>query len=290
MLDGLTTLITGGTGSFGTAFVASLLTGSPRKVIVLSRDECKQAAMRRAMPDPRLRFFLGDVRDLDRLSDAFRGVDVVVHAAALKHVPACEYDPVEAMLTNIVGSANVVKAAQRCGVGRLLALSTDKAVAPVNTYGKSKAFMEALVVRGNRGHGARCSCVRWGNVLGSRGSVLDVAAAGPIGITDPRMTRFWLPMPEVVAFALRCLGAMRGGEVFVPKAACRPLTEVLGAWDCVTGLRPGEKLHEVLIGPDERGVRDLGWAYVIEPQDPTWNYQPWEGTPMPEGFRFSSEG
>ncbi|MBE9479571.1 MAG: UDP-N-acetylglucosamine 4,6-dehydratase (inverting), partial [Chloroflexi bacterium] len=271
-------LITGGTGSFGRKFVKIMLEDyQPAKLIVFSRDELKQHEMRSAGFDhPSLRYFIGDVRDLMRLRRAMQGVDIVVHAAALKQVPACEYNPIEAIMTNIIGGRNVVEAALDTGVEKVMALSTDKAVNPINLYGATKLAAEKLFVQSNAyagGTGTRFSCVRYGNVVGSRGSVVPVfvkqRSKGRITITDERMTRFWLSLEEGVRFTIRCIEQMEGGEVFVPKIpsmrvvdlanAIAPDTEIE-----VIGIRPGEKLHEVLVSEDEaRHTLELEDMYVV---------------------------
>src|SRR5512136_3344566 len=226
-------LITGGTGSFGKKFTKILLDEQePRKVIIFSRDELKQHEMRvHGFDDPRLRYFIGDVRDVERLRRALHGVDIVVHAAALKQVPACEYNPMEAIKTNIMGTSNVVEAALDAGVAKVMALSTDKAVNPVNLYGATKLAAEKLVVQSNAyaaGTATRYSCTRYGNVVGSRGSVVPVflkqRESGKVTITDDRMTRFWLSLEQGVHFVIKCITEMHGGEVFVPKI---PSTRVL---------------------------------------------------------------
>ncbi|MCJ7824223.1 MAG: UDP-N-acetylglucosamine 4,6-dehydratase (inverting), partial [Anaerolineales bacterium] len=257
-------LITGGTGSFGRKFIKVMLEDyKPAKLIVFSRDELKQYEMRAAgFDDPNLRYFIGDVRDLLRLRRAMQGVDIVVHAAALKQVPACEYNPIEAIMTNIIGGRNVVEAALDTGVEKVMALSTDKAVNPINLYGATKLAAEKLFVQSNAyagGTGTRFSCVRYGNVVGSRGSVVPVfvnqRSKGRITITDERMTRFWLSLEEGVRFTIRCIEQMEGGEVFVPKIPSMRVVDLAKAIapDAeieVIGIRPGEKLHEVLISED----------------------------------------
>jgi UDP-N-acetylglucosamine 4,6-dehydratase len=299
-------LITGGTGSFGRKFVEVMLRDhSPEKLIVFSRDELKQHEMRSAgLDDPRLRYFIGDVRDLLRLRRAMHGVDVVVHAAALKQVPACEYNPIEAILTNIMGGRNVVEAALDMGVGRVMALSTDKAVNPINLYGATKLAAEKLFIQSNAyagGTGTRFSCVRYGNVVGSRGSVVPTflrqRGEGRITITDRRMTRFWLSLEQGVRFTIRSVAQMQGGEVFVPKIpsmrvgdlaqAIAPAAEVE-----VIGIRAGEKLHEVLISEHEaRHTVELDDMYVVEAADESWFGHGWreKGKPLPEGFRYASD-
>jgi len=300
-------LITGGTGSFGRKFVKIMLDETqPAKLIVFSRDELKQHEMRAAgFDNASLRYFIGDVRDLMRLRRAMQGVDIVVHAAALKQVPACEYNPIEAIMTNIIGGRNVVEAALDTGVEKVMALSTDKAVNPINLYGATKLAAEKLFVQSNAyagGTGTRFSCVRYGNVVGSRGSVVPVfvnqRTKGKITITDERMTRFWLSLEEGVRFTIRCIEQMEGGEVFVPKIpsmrvvdlanAIAPDTEIE-----VIGIRPGEKLHEVLVSEDEaRHTLELEDMYVVEPPAALWFGRGWRdrGKQLPEGYRYTSDG
>src|SRR3989442_746479 len=244
-------LVTGGTGSFGQKFVQFLLENhSPRRLIIFSRDELKQHEMRTAgFNDPSLRYFIGDVRDLERLRRALHGVDIAVHAAALKQVPACEYNPIEAVHTNILGARNLIEASLDTGVERVMALSTDKAVNPVNLYGATKLVAEKLVVQANayRGEGpTRFSCVRYGNVIGSRGSVIPLfqkqRAGGTVTITDERMTRFWITLEQGVKFVVHCIEQMQGGEVFVPKIPSMRIVDLADALapNCahqVTGIR-----------------------------------------------------
>ncbi len=301
-----TVLVTGGTGSFGKAFIRILLEEEqPEKVIVFSRDELKQHEMRAAGFDhPNIRYFIGDIRDLERMKRAMYGVDVVVHAAALKQVPACEYNPMEAIKTNILGSSNVVEAALEAGVEKVMALSTDKAVNPVNLYGATKLAAEKLTVQSNAYSGdrpTRFSCVRYGNVVGSRGSVVPVflrqRASGKVTVTDERMTRFWLSLEQGVRFVLRCIDQMQGGEVFVPKLPSTTLMDLVAviAPDAeveVVGIRPGEKLHEVLVSEDEaRSAVELEDMYVIQPAQGPWFVHSWEkqGKQLPDGFRYSSD-
>ena len=275
-MTGQTILVTGGTGAFGTAFVRYALSNDVRRIIVYSRSEERQRAMRVAIPDPRLDLFLGDVRDLSALRRALQAdhLDGVIHAGALKQVPACELYPLEAVKTNVLGSANVIDAALDVGVPKVLAVSSDKAVQPLNLYGATKACMERLMVAANvyRGtHGTRFACVRYGNVIGSTGSVLQVwraqrARGEPITVTDPAMTRFWWSVEEAVAFTARAFDEMQGGEVFVPHLrACRigALADAMSPCQIVAGLRPNEKQHEALIAPEEP-TRNEGWAYVVE--------------------------
>jgi UDP-N-acetylglucosamine 4,6-dehydratase len=297
-------LVTGGTGSFGRQFVDTVLRRyRPRKVIVFSRDELKQSEMFRQFGGERVRYFIGDVRDLERLRRAMHGVDVVVHAAALKQVPACEYNPFEAVKTNIVGSSNVIDAAIDAGVSKVLAISTDKAVNPINLYGATKLCAEKLFVNGNAyaiQGSTRFSCARYGNVVGSRGSViplfLEQRTTGAVTVTDERMTRFWMTLDQGVNFVLRSVDIMRGGEVFVPKIPSMRIMDLVSAVapGCevkMTGIRPGEKVHEVLVSEDEsRHTVELDDLFVIKPLHPWWSADNWtEARPVPEGFRFASD-
>jgi UDP-N-acetylglucosamine 4,6-dehydratase len=302
-----TILVTGGTGSFGKKFVEIVLREKrPKKLIIFSRDELKQHDMRQRFPDTGdspLRYFLGDVRDRDRLYRAFHGVDLVIHAAALKQVPACEYNPFEAVQTNIIGAKNIIDAAIDCGVKRIVSLSTDKAVNPINLYGATKQVGEKLFVQGNSYAGVgntRFSCVRYGNVVGSRGSViplfLEQRQTGRITITDKRMTRFWITLEQGVRFVIRSAEQMHGGEVFVPKIPSMRITDLAEAVapGCrieLTGIRPGEKVHEVLVAEDEaRSTLEFDDMFVITPMFQWWGGDGWrEGKPLPEGFRFASE-
>ena len=298
-------LVTGGTGSFGKACIRILLDEyKPAKVIVFSRDELKQHEMREAGYDqPNLRYFIGDVRDLSRLQRAMHGVNVVIHAAALKQVPACEYNPMEAIKTNILGTANVIEAALEAGVSKVLALSTDKAVSPVNLYGATKLAAEKLTVQSNAYSGerpARFSCVRYGNVIGSRGSVVPIFLRqrqnGKLSITDKRMTRFWLSLEQGVRFVLHSIDVMQGGEVFVPKLPSMSLMDLAKAIAPQAkleevGVRPGEKLHEVLISEDEaRTTVELDDMYVIQPALGPWFVRSWDekGRQVPAGFHYAS--
>ncbi|RMH40741.1 MAG: UDP-N-acetylglucosamine 4,6-dehydratase (inverting) [Deltaproteobacteria bacterium] len=304
ILDGRSVLVTGGTGSFGRAFTERALSDSRlRRLIVFSRDEQKHYRMERALRDSRLRFFVGDIRDRDRLRTAFRGVDIVVHAAAMKHVPICEYNPIEAVRTNIEGARNIVEAALEAGVGKVIALSTDKAVAPANLYGASKLCMEKLLIAANAYAGdqpTRFSIVRYGNVMGSAGSVIPLfeeqARRGKLTITDERMTRFWIDMDGAIDLVLKGLSRMRGGEIFIPKL---PTTDIVTLAEAIApgvpretiGIRPGEKLHETLVSVEEsRRANDLGDLIVIYPEfafhgDPPRR----EGVPLPEGVAYSSD-
>ena len=302
--------ITGGTGSFGQAFTRHLLAHTDAKIRIISRDEAKQDDMQRALPDARLTFILGDVRDRDKLAGAFHGADSVLHAAALKRVPFGQVNPDEFVKTNTNGTENAIEAALRAGVARFIFISSDKAVQPVNYYGVSKALAEGLVFQANqRGvtRGARFSVVRGGNVWGSRGNVVEqwLAASAPI-VTASSATRFHLPMSSWCAFVLRVLCEMHGGEVFVPKLRAWSVGDLAQAFDGMRGaamgfgssgspigLRSGDKQHETLIGQHEANrVIDIGWAYVIEPSDElreVWAYRPWYGTPAPDGFAYSSD-
>lgn len=298
-------LVTGGTGSFGRCFIQTLLgLARPRKVIVFSRDELKQHEMAQELDDPRLRFFLGDVRDRDRLVRAFDGVDFVVHAAALKQVPTCEYNPFEAVKTNILGAQNLIEAAIDREVERVIALSSDKAANPINLYGATKLCADKLFVAGNTyagGRGTAFSVVRYGNVVGSRGSVLPLflqrRSAGCIPVTDRRMTRFWITLDEAVEFVIRCFDLMRGGEIFVPKIRSMRVVDLAEAVapSCEIeeiGIRPGEKLHEVMI-PEDDARRSIEYEhhYVIQPAFPWWRSDlSWNGgRAVPEGFSYSSD-
>jgi UDP-N-acetylglucosamine 4,6-dehydratase len=298
-------LVTGGTGSFGKKFVETMVRHyHPQKLIIFSRDELKQHDMRAGGFDhPSLRYFIGDVRDAQRLERAFAGVTVVVHAAALKQVPACEYNPFEAIQTNIMGGRNVIDAAINQGVRRILALSTDKAVNPVNLYGATKLCAEKMFVQANAYAGTqstRFSCARYGNVVGSRGSVVPVfleqRKSGKITVTDPRMTRFWITLEQGVRFVIRCIEEMHGGEIFVPKIPSMKLVDMAEtlAPGCETryvGIRPGEKLHEVLVSEDEaRNTLELDDMFVVQPAHPWWKQENWSGArPLPDGFRYASD-
>ena len=299
-------LVTGGTGSFGKKFVDVMLKEyHPARVIIYSRDELKQHEMRMSGYDhPDLRYFIGDVRDLPRLRRAFNGVDIVVHAAALKQVPACEYNPMEAIKTNILGSSNVVDAALDAGVKKVLALSTDKAVNPVNLYGATKLAAEKLMVQSNAyagGMTTRFSCVRYGNVVGSRGSVVPLfikqRETGVVTLTDARMTRFWISLDQGVQFVIRCIEEMQGGEVFVPKIPSMKMVDLAAviapeAEIKIIGIRPGEKLHEVLISEDEaRTTIELADMYVVQPAAALWFGHSWseQGKALPDGYHYASD-
>lgn len=305
MFEDKTILVTGGTGSFGRKFTETLLKEhEPKKLIIFSRDELKQHEMRvNGFDHPNLRYFIGDVRDADRLRRAMQEVDIVVHTAALKQVPACEYNPIEAVLTNVMGARNVIEAALDTGVKKVLALSTDKAVSPVNLYGATKLVAEKLFVQANAYSGTgptRFSCVRYGNVVGSRGSVLPLFLGqrqnGKITITDARMTRFWLTLDQGVRFVINCIEQMHGGEVFVPKIPSTNIMDLAQAVapDCEIekiGIRPGEKLHEELVSVDEtRHTVELEDRFVIKPAHPWWSSGNFTlGKQLPDGFRYSSD-
>jgi UDP-N-acetylglucosamine 4,6-dehydratase len=306
VLKGKTVLVTGATGSFGTAFIESLVSDhDPEVVRVFSRDELKQSELRRrfAAHEDRLRYLIGDVRDLARLTRAVRGVDVVVHAAALKQVPACEYNPFEAVQTNVVGAENVVAAAIENEVPVTIALSSDKAVNPVNLYGATKLCAEKIFTQGNTysGHSAaRFASVRYGNVVGSRGSVIPLfktqAATGVLTITDERMTRFWITIRQAVDFVISSIGRMGGGEIFVPRIPSMRVTDVAlalapEAEHRVIGIRPGEKLHEVLVTEDEaRHTFEVKGGYVILPEYATWEVREVDaGRALPDGFHYASD-
>ena len=311
-LDGKVILVTGGTGSFGRRFIETVLDrAKPRKLIVYSRDELKQSEMQidlaeRFGPEKMsvMRFFLGDVRDRERLSLAFRGVDIVIHAAALKQVPAAEYNPSECIHTNIMGAENVVRACLANGVKKVVALSTDKACNPINLYGATKLASDKTFVAANNlsgDIGTRFSVVRYGNVVGSRGSVIPFfqrliqRGANELPITDPRMTRFLITLEEGVDFVLSSLDRMHGGEVFVPKIASMKITDIAavmapGLATKVIGIRPGEKLHEMMISADDaRNTVDLGDRYAIEPAFVEYTRKPLEGGRLPEEFSYASD-
>ena len=307
LLDGKSILVTGGTGSFGKEFVRTVLRDhKPRRIVVFSRDELKQFEMA-GHPDfashhEKLRYFIGDVRDPSRLRRAFDGVDVVVHAAALKQVPACEYNPFEAIKTNVHGAQNVIDAAIDVGVKRVLALSTDKACNPVNLYGATKLCSDKLFVAGNAYVGEKetaFAVVRYGNVVGSRGSVVPFflrrRASGRLPITHMEMTRFWITLQQGVQFVIDSIERMHGGELFVPKIPSMRITDLARAIgpSCEledVGIRPGEKIHEVMVSEDDaRHTVEHDDYYVILPEFTWWSRGHNGGEPCPEGFRYSSE-
>ena len=309
-LDGASILITGGTGSFGHEFVrAALERYSPRRLIVYSRDELKQYEMAQRFPVERhaaMRFFIGDVRDESRLSMAMREVDFVIHAAAMKHVPIAEYNPMECINTNVHGAENVVRAALANGVKKVVALSTDKAANPINLYGASKLASDKIFVAANNlsgGGGTRFAVVRYGNVVGSRGSVVPFfrrlidEGADHLPITDDRMTRFWITLQQGVDFVLSSLQDMRGGEILVPRIPSMRVTDLASAMapglaHKVVGIRPGEKLHEVMITEDDsRATLGLPDRFIIEPTFAFWDrssYLAHGAAPIAEDFRYAS--
>jgi len=303
-LKGKVVLITGGTGSFGTAFASTLLKHhDPAAIRVFSRDELKQYELDQVLRDERMRYFIGDVRDEGRLTRALHGVDVMIHAAALKHVPICEYNPFEAVQTNVIGAENVISAAIAAGVPRTIALSTDKAVNPVNLYGATKLCAEKIVTQGNAyasDSPARFATVRYGNVVGSRGSVVPLfrsqAASGELTITDEAMTRFWITLEQAVEFVIASLGRMQGGEIFVPRIPSMRIVDLAeaiapGVSRRITGIRPGEKIHEVLITEDEsRHATAFDDYFAIYPDFPFWTDAEFPaGDELPPGFRYSSD-
>jgi len=315
IFNGKTILVTGGTGSFGKKFVEIILKEyKPEKLIVFSRDELKQFEMSQVFPGKNyrfperdyqcLRYFIGDVRDKDRLYRAFYGVDYVIHAAALKQVPACERNPFEAIQTNVMGAENIINAAIDCGVKRVVALSTDKAANPINLYGATKLCSDKLFISGNSYAGwkdTRFSVVRYGNVIGSRGSVIPLfkekKETGVIPITDPRMTRFWITLEQGVRFVLKCLDLSEGGEIFVPKIPSMKLVDLANAIapDCrheIVGIRPGEKIHEVLVTEDDaRHTLEFDDYFIIQPEFHWWTSKVHTangGKPLSEGFIYAS--
>jgi UDP-N-acetylglucosamine 4,6-dehydratase len=302
LLANLTILVTGGTGSFGTAFVERALQEDVKAVRVYSRDELKQHELRQRIDDKRVRFLLGDVRDLNRLTHATRGVDIIIHAAALKQVPICEYNPFEAVQTNIIGAQNVVSAAIASNVPKTIALSSDKAVNPVNLYGATKLAAEKIVTQANAyaaDSPSRFSTVRYGNVLASRGSVIPLFRMqaeqyGEITITDPDMTRFFMPQSQTVQFVLDSLERMQGGEIFVPRMPARKIVDLAeeiapGVPQKIIGIRPGEKVHETLITDDEsRHAQRFDDYYAIYPTFTYWGVDYPEGEELPPGFKYTS--
>lgn len=308
-LNGKSVLVTGATGSFGRRFVATVLKQcNVERLVVFSRDELKQYEMQQdpACQSDVVRYFIGDVRDQSRLEMAMRGVDVVIHAAALKQVPAAEYNPFECIRTNVHGAENVVGAAIRCGVQKVVALSTDKAANPINLYGASKLASDKIFIAGNNlsgDTGTRFSVVRYGNVVGSRGSVVELfrrlidSGADSLPITDRRMTRFWITVQQGVEFVLSTFELMQGGEIFVPKIPSMRVTDLatVMAPDLATheiGIRPGEKLHELMISEDDaRTTLELEDRYVIEPAFAFWKREHLEAAGAsrpPEGFSYHS--
>jgi len=303
-LNGKTILITGGCGSFGQKFTEIVLKKyNPKSIRIYDNRELAEVEMERKFNDSRLRFFIGDVRDQKRLSRAMNGVDIVVHAAALKHVPICEYNPIEAVKTNIDGAVSVIDAAIDNKVEKVMAISTDKAVYPVNLYGATKMVAEKLFVQANFYSGGErpiFSCSRYGNVIGSSGSVaplfLEQKKDGEITITDKKMTRFWITLEEGVKFVVDCVEKMKGGEIFIPKIPSMKimdLAEVIApsAKRKIIGIRPGEKVNEVLLTEEEAlHTKEFDEYFVIEPEFPFWhkdNFQ--DGKPLPVGFKYTSD-
>jgi UDP-N-acetylglucosamine 4,6-dehydratase len=304
--EGRTILLTGGTGSFGHHFTRTALSRwNPKTIRIFSRDELKQSEMQRSFGDDRLRFLIGDVRDHQRLRRAVDGVDIVIHAAAMKQVPACEYNPFEAVQTNILGTQNVAEACIEAGISRAVALSTDKAVSPASLYGATKLCAEKLFVQANVYAGpkdVRLSCVRYGNVVGSRGSVVPLfrqqADNGELTVTDERMTRFWITLTQGVNFVLSSMEMMRGGEIFVPKI---PSTTIVDLASLLgpnlaqhnVGVRPGEKLHETMIPADDsRWTVETEDRYVILASFAAAAREAYlnrGGKPVAEGFQYSSD-
>ncbi|MEA5549884.1 UDP-N-acetylglucosamine 4,6-dehydratase (inverting) [Anabaena cylindrica UHCC 0172] len=312
MFNDKSILITGGTGSFGKQFVKTILSKyQPRKVIIYSRDELKQYEMAQEFHSPSMRYFIGDVRDSDRLKLAFRGVDYVVHAAALKQIPAAEYNPMECIKTNINGANNVINIALEQGIDKVIALSTDKAVNPINLYGATKLAADKLFVAANNIAGdmkTRFSVVRYGNVVGSRGSVVPFfqkliqEKAAEIPITDPRMTRFWITLQQAVDLVLNSFTRMKGGEIFVPKIPSMTMTDLAealapGIPTKIIGIRPGEKLHEAMFSKESSHLAlEFADHYVIKPTieyshtvDYIFNALGEKGVAVPDGFEYSSE-
>ncbi|HDP70439.1 MAG TPA: UDP-N-acetylglucosamine 4,6-dehydratase (inverting) [Actinobacteria bacterium] len=304
IFDDKTVLVTGGTGSFGKKFTEIVLQNyKPKKLIIFSRDELKQFEMSQRFNDKCLRYFIGDVRDKERIHRAFHGVDYVIHAAALKQVPACEYNPFEAVRTNVIGAQNVIDVAIDQGVSKVIALSTDKAANPINLYGATKLCSDKLFIAGNAYSGkakTRFSVVRYGNVVGSRGSVIPFFVkkkqSGKIPITDKRMTRFWITLEQGVKFVIKCFELMCGGEIFVPKIPSMNIIDLAKAIapDCefeFIGIRPGEKLHEVMIPKDEsRHTLEFDDFYVMQPNFYWWKSNNWkDGKKLPEGFKYASD-
>jgi len=305
-LNGMTILLTGGTGSFGNAFIERVTTTWPDAVVrVYSRDELKQSELRTKFGDDQVRYLIGDVRDRARMSRAAEGADIFIHAAAMKQVEACEYNPFEAVRTNVLGAQHVVDSAIDARVPRVVALSTDKAVNPVNLYGATKLCQEKLIVQGNAyaaQRDTRLACVRYGNVVGSRGSVVPVFRQqiqrdGRITITDERMTRFWIMLPQAVDLVLHALENMEGGEVYIPKIPSMRVTDLAeaiapGVPQEIIGIRPGEKLHELMITADEsRHTIDAGDTYLVLPEHPWWNDKGSSalGAPVADGFVYGSD-
>jgi len=297
-------LVTGGTGSFGQKLTEALLRRKPKTIRIFSRGEFLQQQMCQKFNNAEnLRFLIGDVRDKERVHRAMNGVNIVVHAAALKQVPTCEYNPIEAVKTNIDGIINVINAAIDNGVEKIIAISTDKAAYPINLYGATKLVMEKLIIQANSYKGTRktaFSCTRYGNVIGSRGSVVPLFLKqrenGTLTITDEKMTRFWITLEQGVEFVIRCIGKMEGGEVYVPKIPSMSIIELVDAIAPkvkreIVGIRPGEKIHETLITEEEaKQTREYDDYFVIEPENTYWSRSATkEGRPLAEGFKYTSE-
>ena len=309
-LNGKSIFVTGGTGSFGKQFIKTVMENyKPARVVVFSRDELKQYELSQMFPEkdyPALRLFLGDVRDRDRLTMAMREIDIVVHAAAMKQVPAAEYNPMECIRTNVDGAENVVRAALDNGVHKVIALSTDKAANPINLYGASKLASDKIFISANNisgSIGTRFSVVRYGNVVGSRGSVIPFfqklieQGATELPITDDRMTRFWITLDQGVNFVLSSLEMMKGGEIFVPRIPSMKITDLATAMapelkQKIVGIRPGEKLHEIMVPLDDgRSTLKLADRYIIEPAFTFWNREAYkrQSEPAGENFHYSSD-
>ena len=298
-----TILLTGGTGSFGHKFTKiALEKHNPKVIRIFKNGEKKQLDMRNRFSDANLRFFIGDIRDRNRLSRAMNGVDIVVHAAALKQVPACEYNPIEAIRTNVDGAINVIDAAIDNNVEKVMAISTDKAVHPVNLYGATKMAAEKLFVQANSYTGTHKTifgCVRYGNVIGSRGSVIPLflqqKEKGVLTITDKDMTRFWIQLKDGVEFVINSIKRMKGGEIFIPKIPSMKVTDLADAIapdaeKKIIGIRPGEKIHEILITRDEaRHSKDFGDGFVIEPEHKFWEKNGLKGNKLPDKYSYSSD-
>jgi len=304
LLDNSSVLITGGTGSLGKALLKEILsTTTARRVVIFSRDELKQYNLRSEFKDdPRIRWFIGDIRDIERLKRALHGIDYVIHAAALKQVDTGEYNPMEFIKTNVMGSQNVIDASISAGVKKVVALSTDKASSPINLYGATKLTADKLFIAANNysfSYGTTFSVVRYGNVMGSRGSVIpffsSLAAEGkPLPLTDLRMTRFWISIDAAVKFVLSSLELMSGGELYVPRIPSMKLIDLAKAVDPTAkivdiGMRPGEKLHEEMISADDsRRTFIMGDRYTVTPVVAEWGYKEPEGQRMPEGMAYQS--
>jgi UDP-N-acetylglucosamine 4,6-dehydratase/5-epimerase len=297
-------LITGGTGSFGKAFIRHALEHlGPRRLAILSRDELKQSELKKQFDDSRMRWFIGDIRDKDRLMRAFHGVDYVIHAAALKQVDTAEYNPFEYVKTNVLGSQNVIDAAIDSGVKQVVALSTDKASSPINLYGATKLTADKLFIAGNNygaGDDTAFAVVRYGNVVGSRGSVIPffkdcIAKGQPLPITDRTMTRFWITLPQAVDFVVDAFESMHGGELYVPRIPSMRITDLTDAMapgypTVDVGIRPGEKLHEEMISAEDSARTILqATRYVVKPTVDAWWFTEPVGEPVPAGFSYRSD-